>query len=263
MLIFLHFNRSFVRLKHASRPDMALRREIHRIEWLLRSATSVRTRLPIHIVVSGERNTSLEASLLRLGASAITESPAVLPPRWASWFHKHSFARLAALALTQFRKVIVLDNDMTLLGNIDELHAAESPSMVFHTATVLPKKERCAPTGGLFVFEPSASEFARALAHLHALNPWSRGPSQRCYDGSDQEFWRSFYRPLYELPLKYHAHTGLDMNLSAWRRVKLVHNIQGFRHLYHRMPSAVRQRVRFFHGDADDEKKMSETYHMR
>ena len=47
----------------------------------------------------------------------------------------------------------------------------------------------------------------------------------RCYDGSDQEFWRSFYRPLYELPLRYHAHTGLAMNLSDWRRIRLIHNI--------------------------------------
>ena len=125
---------------------------------------------------------------------------------------------------------------------------------------MLPRKERCAPTGGLFVLSPSAREFARALAHLYELN---RGRSMNCYDGSDQEFWRSFYRPLYELPLRYHAHTGLAMNLSEWRQIRLIHNIQGFRTIYMRLPNVVRQRVRFFHGDQDDEAKMSPSYKMR
>ena len=41
-----------------------------------------------------------------------------------------------------FSKVIVIDNDMTFAGNIDELADAEAPAMVWHTATVLPNKER-------------------------------------------------------------------------------------------------------------------------
>ena len=97
------------------------------------------------------------------------------------------------------------------------------------------------------------------------LNPPNKegGRSISCYDGGDQEFWRSFYRPLYELPLRYHAHTGLAMNLSEWRRIRLIHNIQGFRPVYMRLPNVVRQRVRFFHGDQGDEAKMSPSYKMR
>ena len=42
-----------------------------------------------------------------------------------------------------------MDNDMVLLGNIDELaEHAEAPGMVWHTATVLARKERAAVTGG-------------------------------------------------------------------------------------------------------------------
>ena len=42
-----------------------------------------------------------------------------------------------------------MDNDMVLLGNIDELaEHAEAPGMVWHTATVLARKERSAVTGG-------------------------------------------------------------------------------------------------------------------
>ena len=268
MLLFFHFNRSYVRLKHARLgPHVAYGREVHRITWLLRSARAAHTRLPIHVVVAegSERNASTEALFAQLGATTI-ESPAVRPPSWASWFHKHSFSRIAALALTQFRKVVVLDNDMTMISNVDELAAAETPAMVFHTATVLPRKERSAPTGGLFVLRPSRVEFERALVHLHAMNApqdHAQRKAYRCYDGSDQEFWRSFYRPLYELPLRYHAHTGLMMNASEWQGIRLMHNIQGFRAVYMRLPHAVRRHVRFFHGDADDYKKLSPNYKMR
>ena len=270
ILVFLHFNATYVRLKHAHHPGIAYLREIHRLEWLLKSARDVKTRIPVHVVVAGDRNASAEAFLQSLGAQII-ESPHVRPPRWASWFHKHSFGRIAALALTQFRKVIVLDNDMTLLANIDDLAAAETPAMVFHTATVLPRKERCAPTGGLFVLTPSRREYDRALHHLYALNPAkdakgralapalaNKGKSYRCYDGSDQEFWRSWYRPLYELPLRYHAHTGLVMNTSEWRQIRLIHNIAGFRMVYMRLPAFVRRKIRFFHGLPDDISKLND-----
>ena len=232
ILLFLHFNRSWVRMKHVRSPWMAFNREVNRIAWLLRSARAVNTTLPVHVVVArGSYNASTEARFKQLGASSIIESPTVSPPRWTSTFHKHSFSRIGALALTQFRRVIVLDNDMTLIANIDELAHAETPAMVFHTATVLPRKERSAPTGGLFVLRPSQREFDRAIAHLYALNaptPRDRGRAARCYDGSDQEFWRSFYRPLFELPLRFHAHTGLIMNMTEWRKVRLMHNIHGF-----------------------------------
>ena len=56
-----------------------------------------------------------------------------------------------------------MDNDMVLLGNIDELaEHAEAPGMVWHTATVLARKERSAVTGGMFVLKPDAAEYARA-----------------------------------------------------------------------------------------------------
>ena len=105
ILIFLHFNRSLVRLKHVGKTDMAFTREMHRIEWLLRSVRKVQTRLPVHIVVAGERNASAEANLVRLGATSIIETEAVPPPVWSSLFHKFSFGRIAALSLTRFRKV--------------------------------------------------------------------------------------------------------------------------------------------------------------
>ena len=41
------------------------------------------------------------------------------PPRWASKWHKQSFNKLGALAMTQFDKVIVLDNAVVLVKSLD------------------------------------------------------------------------------------------------------------------------------------------------
>ena len=193
IVLFLQFNESLVRHKYAANPAIAYRREFNRILWFVESARRVQTRMPLYVAVGGRRNHSAEAHLQRLGVG-IVSLPFVAPPLWSSLFHHFSFSRIAALALTQFEKVVVMDNDMVLLGNIDELaEHAEAPGMVWHTATVLAKKERSAVTGGLFVLKPDAAEYARALHHLyHELNRRPRGTGvglnagRRCYDGSDQ-----------------------------------------------------------------------------
>ena len=74
----------------------------------------------------------MQAHLERLGAH-ILPGIFVEPPAWASAFHKFSFNRISALRLTQFEKVIVMDNDMALVDAIDELRHAPAPAMV-HTS---------------------------------------------------------------------------------------------------------------------------------
>ena len=236
LLLFLHFNRSQLRHRFAGRPMDAYAREARRIEWLIRSARLVNTSMPIHAVVGGDRVRRRRgcAGWARRSRRAPSSS------RHAGLsFHKLSFSRIAALGLTQFKKVVVLDNDMALAGNIDELAVhAEAPAMVWHTSTIFASKEFSAPTGGLFVLEPSAQAFLNATRHLAQMN--GRSP-RRCYDGSDQEFWRDFYRaprtPLIELPLRYHAHNGLvTLKPAEWRKVKIVHGISGFKYLQDRCP---------------------------
>ena len=140
IVLFLNFNRSHVRTKYKKRPGLAYARELNRILWFVESAKRVGTRLPLYVTVSGDRNASGEA-LLRSHGVSIVQNEFVQPPKWASTFHHFSFTRIAALSLTQFRKVVVMDNDMALLGNVDDLASdeARAPGMVWHTATVLPR----------------------------------------------------------------------------------------------------------------------------
>ena len=103
LLLFLNFNRSLVRNKYAKRPHAAYAREHSRISWFLRSAKRVGTRLPIHVVVGPERDEKKEATLVALGAH-ITPGVPVAPPAWSHKFHRLTFAKIGALALTQFDK---------------------------------------------------------------------------------------------------------------------------------------------------------------
>ena len=181
---------------------------------------------------------------MRLGAS-ITPAPAfVQPPAFASAHHRLSFGKVSALALTQFDKVFVLDNDMALVHNVDDLAFAPTPSAVWHTSVgkfQFKAKETCAVTTGLLGIAPSRREFDRAVAHLATM------PSQSTYDGGDQEFWRGFYRnpPWFELPLRYQAHQALRMPLAEWNRVRALHAIYGLRSVS-QLPKVLRPYINYY-----------------
>ncbi|KAL1522083.1 hypothetical protein AB1Y20_021726 [Prymnesium parvum] len=243
ILLYLTFTTRDVRHRYAAQPYRAYKRELRRIMWFLHTARRENVSLPIHVVVAGDRNLTAEAELVQLGAH-ILETTMVQAPRWTSSFHKFSFNRISALSFTQFDKVIVMDNDMAVLHNFDELAMAETPSLVWHTAApfMLKLGELCAVTGGLFVLRPSTIEFARAVSHLKSMYDGNR--TYR-YDGSDQEFWRSFYRNPYELPIRYHATNYLKMPKEEWAKVRAIHFISGFKNVDRRIPAFVRNNMKY------------------
>ena len=243
VLLYLTFSMKDVRHKYAGNPWRAYKRELRRITWFLHTARRENVSLPIHIVVGGDRNLTAEAGLVELGAR-ILETAMVAAPPWTSLFHKFSFNRISALSFTQFDKVIVMDNDMAILRRFDELAAAETPALVWHSAApfMLKLGERCSVSGGLFVLRPSRVEYDRAVAHLRAM--YNGGKKFR-YDGSDQEFWRSFYRMPYELPIRYHATNYLKMPREEWRSVRAIHFISGFKNFDSRLPTFVRNNMKY------------------
>ena len=117
------------RLEQRRKDAQSLARELKRILHFVDTAREARTRLPIHVAIAGERDASSEAQLLAAGVGLV-RTPLVPPPRWASRWHRLSFSKIAALSLTQFDKVIVVDNDAALLRNMDELALAPAPAAV-------------------------------------------------------------------------------------------------------------------------------------
>ena len=243
MLAFLAFRREHVRNAFKKKPHhwrKAYAREVNRIAYLADTARAAGTRLPLHVVVAGDRNRTTEDWLARTRGVGFVEAAYVEPPRWASRFHKQSFNKISALALTQFDKVIVLDNDVVLVKPLDALAAAEPPAAVFHTA--VPRLDRCTVTTGLMVLAPSASEHARALRLLYE----GMNYSTELADGGDQEFWHSFLPTFNELPIRYHAHVRLALNATEWWDVRMVHAIAQFAGRGWHIPKNITGRLRYF-----------------
>jgi len=97
----------------------------------------------------------------------------------------------------------------------------------------------------LQLLQPSASEFSRALRLLNSPEVFETSQGGR-YDGGDQAFWREFYSHMYELPARYHVHQALEMNISDWRKVRLVHIISGLRAV-NKMPKFLRPFIEYFY----------------
>ena len=223
-LLFLAFNSSLVRNVFAARPERARDREVNRAVWFAHTAKLVGTRLPIHAVVAGQRDERSEKRLRDAGVRLLA-GPMIPTPAWASKWHRLSFNKIAALSFTQFRKVIVLDNDAGLLRNMDHVRRSPTPAAVFHTTIgPLARRTHCAVTTGLLILRPSKEGYGRALRLLRSMNY-----TDEQYDGGDEEFWLRYFaegkEPLYELPWKYHAHRLLPMPAGEWHRVKMMHLI--------------------------------------
>ena len=106
-LLSLIFNQSHVRNVFVKHPEKAYQRELNRILWFVSSARKVATRLPIHVMVAGDRYPVGEQRLLQSGVGIVNGST-IEPPPWASKWHKLSFSKIAALQLTQFELVSLL-----------------------------------------------------------------------------------------------------------------------------------------------------------
>ena len=199
-------------------------REIIRI---LLSLRAVNTTLPVHVLASGERYEQVESRLANLfNVSFIPPTglqsglPPPLPvPEWASKWAKGSFAKVRALALTQFERLVVLDNDDIVLRNLDHLVDAPAPAFVFGWKCH-PRRELRAAT---MVLRPSLDEWRRA-------SEIAASPSTAIYDDlGEQSVWRRLYSSVHELPAGYAALRTADLSATEWPKVHIVHDA----HLIH------------------------------
>ena len=82
ILLFLVFQKKFVRSSFLGRESEAYDREYQRARLLLLSLRGVQTKLPVVLVVGGDRNPQREAELVSLGARLLELERPLPPPRW-------------------------------------------------------------------------------------------------------------------------------------------------------------------------------------
>ena len=182
---------------------------------LLLSLTVVNTTLPVHILASGERWQQVEARLLASFpfASVVGGTvPPVVVPTWASKWARGSFSKLRALALTQYTRLVVLDNDDVVLRNIDHLASRDMPVPAFVFGwKCYPRRELRAST---IIVAPSLADWQRARELLSS-------ESTAVYDDlGEQSVWRRLYRSVYELPAGYAALRTADLPAAEWSKVR-------------------------------------------
>eukprot|EP00966_Prymnesium_polylepis_P212237 4916095-Prymnesium_polylepis.1 len=158
---------------------------------------------------------------------------------WANRHHRGTFAKLQALSLVQFRKVIVLDMDMVALRNIDHLAQAPTPGLSFRWDCRHREAYEMRPTrawelnSGMMVLRPSKANYARMLALVN--NAASSNRIGIASDPSDQSVWRHFFPHVFELPQIYNAQKQANFSSWGWDQVLLLHDIDVHRSL--RLPS--------------------------
>lgn len=233
ILLFLVFDPAQVRPAFQHRQMDAYLREFKRASQALRSLQHVHTALPIYVVVGGERSASHERMLMELGAHILPVAP-LPPPSWASAAYKNNFHKLLAMNMTQFSTVIVLDNDCVVLKNIDHL----ASSVATPAAACQPRRQfrLCSFNFGVHVLSPSQSTAGRLLATYTERKLKN--------NGGEQEVWANFHEHVYELPIGYNAHRGLEMSQAEWRLVHVVHAISGYSVV--RLPPFLRDRIKAF-----------------
>lgn len=185
---------------------------------LLASLRAVKTTLPVHVLVSGYRVPAAEAAIASLGATLLPpeKAPAVHVPAWGSKWARASFAKLRALALTQFDRVVVLDTDSVVLRNIDHLARPDlaAPAFVFGY--------KCAPRrelrASLMVLRPSDEAWRSALR-------LARDPRTAIYDDlGEGSVWRHLFDAANELPVGYAALRPSDLPAAEWAKVHALHD---------------------------------------
>ena len=245
ILLFLVLDARYVRPAYANgRERDAFYREYSRASQLLTSLRAVKTTLPVYIVVGGTMLESSDkqyalrarfklAKLQALGARLVHVRP-VPPPHWANENYRNNFNKLLALNLTQFSRVIVLDNDCVALRNIDHLAwRVPTPAAACH-----PRRgfQLCSFNFGVHVLTPSA----RAAAELFG----SFTTRKKANNGGEQEVWANFHHRIHELPVAYNTHRGLTLNESDWRRVYVLHMVSGYS--TNRMPPWLSERIKTY-----------------
>jgi hypothetical protein len=201
---------------------------------LVLSLRRVGTTLPITLWATGERHATFEARLVQLGVHIFTAfgpAYAIQRPAWINPHHYGSLQHLKVLALTRWRRLVMLDPDAVVLRNIDHLAHAPAPSVIF--------RFKCFPiweiNGGVMVLEPAAA-LHRRMQRAMNCSSWARAKGDcegRLWavpnDPSDQSVWRHFWEEVHELPVGFNAFKNANLSSDGWRHVSILHDVDVLR----------------------------------
>lgn len=260
IVLTYHHNSStwFVKHWYMNDPFRSYLNAMRLIFRLVLSLRRVATKLPIYLLISGERHEPFEKWLSEHGVHLLPSSgpdyghydlggerlslssnvPVMARPKLPAWANRHfrgTFSKLQVLSLVQFQKVILVDADMVALRNIDHLALAPTPAVAFRWDCRHPEAHILRPTrawemnSGMLVLQPNIGVYMQMIAMLNNVST-----SQSIYvmsDPSDQSVWRHLFRHVFELPQIYNAQKHTNFSAWGWKQVSLLHDIDVHRGL--------------------------------
>ena len=181
---------------------------------LLISLTQVRTMQPIYTICDLHAP-SISTMVKQLGSTVLRMPSGAPTPSWARSLHVPTFYKLRLLKLTQFEKLLFLDNDVIVQKNVDALLSdVPAPAMVFQAIAQ-------GLNSGVMLLRPDAQLAQRAEQLLLS-------PHNRTRDGGDQEVWELLWvgAEVHELPITYNARVYLRIVETDWvPRAAIVHTV--------------------------------------
>ena len=222
IVVALGFNSSLVRFYHSGKPIEAYLSQARLALRLVLSLRRAATALPIALLVSGERWPPVETLFSSHGVAVLPAAAdsLVRVPRWASPWALGSFAKLKALALVQYERVIVLDTDTIALRNFDSVIRVPPPAFVY--------RFKCHPRLELspqfMVLRPSQALASHAR---QLLEPPATGTARdNCHSDecAEQAVWRRLFDQVTELPAAYGALKTSGLAEGDWPHVFVVHD---------------------------------------
>jgi len=243
-VIVYGFNRSQVRYWYRPDPERSFLNAMRLIVRLLLSLQATGSALPVHLLLSGERHAGFEAALtqqfpqLRLLNADTDGRHRIRVPRWASAFHWGSFAKLSVLALTQFRRIVVLDTDTVVLRKIDHLVRLPAPAFVYRFKCWSYRRSGAKANvpiwemnSGVAVLRPDEALHARMQSLLNGNGTTARKDSEALKavftpsDPGDQSVWRHFFERVHELPVSYNTFKRTHfVSVHEWQKVHVLHD---------------------------------------
>lgn len=135
---------------------------------LVYSLKRVEARFPLYVVIPQDAPDGLagmvEALNVRVIRAPMVEPDPVLREKNTADRWNATFFKLNIFNLTQFDKLVFLDLDMILLGNIDDLFQKEHMAAVAAGNCIHP--DWTGLNSGLLVLEPSEAEYRRVLEQM-------------------------------------------------------------------------------------------------
>lgn len=182
------------------------------LERSLRRFERANARRPFLVVHDSAQQGSEERALRIFRENGLTTMPVeIVKPPYVPKKRRNLFSgwmmRIRLWNMTQFTRIVHLDSDMVVVGDIEPLFASGAPHSDYLVSSLYPATQLRSLNVGVFSLRPSAAVYNLMLQNLHAFDDIKKKPDLYDQGWFDMFFHRfGTYHPEYQMDIA--SHTG-------------------------------------------------------